>query len=130
MRWLADRRVLLPLPVTFDAALSFCFALVRPSQMSALAQKQTFASHKPMSAKCHKRTSLVTLADTSLVGRGGRTNMQIRPGWRTASGWAVRSFGVVTFSAIACGEHMLDGAFPQLFGWLLQSGQAVGGELY
>ena len=36
MRWLADGRVLLPLPVTFDAALSFCFALVRPSRMSAL----------------------------------------------------------------------------------------------
>ena len=51
-------------------------------------------------------------------------------GWRTASGWAVRSFGIVTFSAIARGEHMFDGAFPQLFGWLLQSGQVVGGELY
>ena len=24
----------------------------------------------------------------------------------------------------------VDGAFPQLFGWLLQSGQVVGGELY
>ena len=81
-----------------------------------------------MSALCQKRTSLVTSGDTSLVGRGVRTNVQIR--WRTASGWAVRSFEIVTFSAIARGEHMFDGAVPQLFGWFLQCGQVVGGELY
>jgi hypothetical protein len=40
------------------------------------------------------------------------------------------SSGFVTFSPIAGGEHVFDGAFPQLFGWLLQSGQMVGGELY
>jgi hypothetical protein len=34
----------------------------------------------------------------------------------------VRSFGIVTFSAIARGEHVFHSAFPQLFGWLLQSG--------
>ena len=40
------------------------------------------------------------------------------------------SSGIVTFSPIARGEHMFDGAFPHLFGWLLQSGQVIGGELY
>ena len=37
--------------------------------------------------------------------------------------------GIVTFNSTGR-EHSFDGAFPQLFGWLLQSGQALGGELY
>ena len=33
-----------------------------------------------------QRASLMTSADTSLVGRRRRADVQIRPGWRTASG--------------------------------------------
>jgi hypothetical protein len=36
---------------------------------------------------------------------------------------------IVTFNS-AGREHSFDGTFPHLFGWLLQSGQVVGGELY
>jgi hypothetical protein len=42
----------------------------------------------------------------------------------------VRSPGVVTFNSIGHREHSFDGAFPQLFGWLLQSGQVFGGERF
>jgi len=38
--------------------------------------------------------------------------------------------GIVTFDFTGRREHSSDGAFPQLFGWLLQSGQVLGGELY
>ena len=65
------------------------------------------------------------------IRRSGERMLQIRPGRRTANGQAARSSRIVTFfSAIARGEHVFDRAFPQLFGWLLQSGQVVGGELY
>jgi hypothetical protein len=43
--------------------------------------------------------------------------------WNTIS----LSPGIVTFNPTGR-EHSFDGAFPQLFGWLLQSGQAFGGE--
>ena len=38
--------------------------------------------------------------------------------------------GVVTFNSTGHREHSFDGAFPQFFGWLPQSGQVFGGELY
>ena len=37
---------------------------------------------------------------------------------------------VATFNSTGHREHLFDGAFPQFFGWLFQSGQVLGGELY
>jgi hypothetical protein len=49
---------------------------------------------------------------------------------RTLGGIGVRSFGIVTFNSTSLREHSFDGAFPYFFGWILQSGQVLGGELY
>ena len=47
-----------------------------------------------------------------------------------ANGWAVRSSGIVTLNFTGRREHSFDSAFPQFFGWLLQSGHVLAGELY
>ena len=42
----------------------------------------------------------------------------------------MRSSGIVTLNSTGRREHSFDSAFPQFFGWLLQSVQVLGGELY
>ena len=42
----------------------------------------------------------------------------------------MRSSGIITLSFTGRREHSFDSAFPQFFGWLLQSVQVLGGELY
>jgi hypothetical protein len=42
----------------------------------------------------------------------------------------VRSPWIVTFNSTGRREHSFDGAFPQFFGWLFQSGQVLGGEFH
>jgi hypothetical protein len=69
---------------------------------------------------------------THVIRRSGCENeccKSVQEG-RIASREAVRSSGIVTFNRTGCREHSFDGAFPQLFGRLFQSGQALGGELY
>src|SRR5262249_13187400 len=55
---------------------------------------------------------------------------ECRSGGRTANRAAARSSGIVTFDPIGRRAHPFAGAFPQLFGRLLQPGQTLGGELY
>ena len=54
--------------------------------------------------------------------------------WVTGSARATRSQPtmhlVATFNSTGHREHLFDGAYPHFFGWLFQSGQVLGGELY